>query len=531
DTSAVATAAYTIHSVLTPEGDLVFAENFNKLTKASTTVISNVDEVTDMPGWWGANMYPEVGEIKGGTSSKAGKLVSPEIDLHYNNGKYYVAFFARAFNNRADSTKIRLIAGDETVLVSDLDKTGMFEYVYEFNNGTANTQLTFEALAADYNRFYLDSIRVYQVLPERPMIIVPSSFEMTTVEGTPASLTVTVRGKLLTEDVRVSCPMGNFTVSPAILNKEDVLSESGAEIIVTFNGAVPSDEEVITLTSGKIMSSIEVTAVAEAKPAGEITVVSELTMNTVKGTPVSEKVTVKGKFLENDVTVSCSSDNFSVSPATLSKEAVMSEAGAEFTVTFNGEVEADKVDITLVCGDLTKTIAVTATANGGVTPECDAPTLLSAAVTGKNVVLTWNGETETFRILVYKGVDTVCNTWCADPIYELENLAAGVYNWAVASICKGGLAWATGDSFEVKSVANESAEGLAFRIYPNPTAGVFYVEVAEGARMEIFTVGGVMIRNAELKAGKNELRLENSGIYFVRLTNAHGEAVKRVVVR
>ena len=79
--------------------------------------------------------------------------------------------------------------------------------------------------------------------------------------------------------------------------------------------------------------------------------------------------------------------------------------------------------------------------------------------------------------------------------------------------------------------ANEASEGLAFRIYPNPTAGVFYVEVAESARMEIFTVGGVMVRSAELRAGKNELRLHQSGIYFIRLMNAHGEAVNRVIVR
>ncbi|MDE6694233.1 MAG: T9SS type A sorting domain-containing protein, partial [Bacteroidales bacterium] len=146
--------------------------------------------------------------------------------------------------------------------------------------------------------------------------------------------------------------------------------------------------------------------------------------------------------------------------------------------------------------------------------------------------LTWNGEAEKYRVVVRLGADTVRNEVVAKKSYELKGLEAGIYSWAVASICKGGLAWATGDDFEVvKPLANEGAEGLAFRIYPNPTTGVFYVEVAEGARMEIFTVGGVMIRNAELSAGKNELRLENSGIYFVRLSNAHGEAVKRVVVR
>ncbi|MCM1555860.1 MAG: fibronectin type III domain-containing protein, partial [Bacteroides sp.] len=219
DTSAVVTAAYTVAASLKIEGDLVFLEGFSKSEKASTSAISDFDKVTDMPGWSGENMYPEVSEIKGGTSSKKGKLVSPAIDLGKDGGKYYVAFMARAYNNKNDGTSIQLTAGEETVQVEGLDKESMTEYVYMFNNGTATTRLTFEAINAGSNRFYLDSIRVYQVLPAEPMIIAPATLSMTTVQGTPVSQTVTVKGKLLDEDVAVTCPEGNFTVSPATLAK------------------------------------------------------------------------------------------------------------------------------------------------------------------------------------------------------------------------------------------------------------------------------------------------------------------------
>ncbi|MDE7357583.1 MAG: T9SS type A sorting domain-containing protein, partial [Bacteroidales bacterium] len=162
---------------------------------------------------------------------------------------------------------------------------------------------------------------------------------------------------------------------------------------------------------------------------------------------------------------------------------------------------------------------------------CDAPTRLKATVADKNVTLTWNGAAEKYRVVVLLDKDTVCKAVVTEKSHALNNLKAGVYSWAVASVCEEGEQWAAGDNFEVKVLANEAAEGLAFRLYPNPTTGVFYVEVAESARMEIFTVGGVMVRSAELRAGKNELRLDRSGIYFVRLMNAHGAAVNRVIVR
>ncbi|MDE7337995.1 MAG: hypothetical protein K2M92_01780, partial [Bacteroidales bacterium] len=133
--------------------------------------------------------------------------------------------------------------------------------VYMFENGTADTKITFEAAEAKNNRFFLDSIRVYQVLPNIPMIIAPATLSMATVQGTPVSGEVTVKGKLLDEDVTVTCPSDNFSVSPATLAKEDVMGE-GAKLTVTFNGNKAADTVELTLTSGELTKTIEVTATA-----------------------------------------------------------------------------------------------------------------------------------------------------------------------------------------------------------------------------------------------------------------------------
>ena len=345
DNSPVATIS--IRFKVKVRGELVFHEYFAQFDSSINNEIKKVDSV--LPGWSGTKVYPGGQCLKLGTGSAKGSLTLPKLDLSYDNGTYFVVFTAQAWSK--DATEINLIANGRTEIVSGLDNTsGQYdvahrkEYAFEFNNGTEETEITFEAIKASNNRFFIDSIRIYQVI-DAPTMVVPAT----------------------------------------------------------------------------------------------------LAMSTVLGTPVSQKVTVKGMLLESDVTVSCPTGNFSVEPATLAKEDVMSENGAEFTVTFNATKAADTVEITLTSGELTKTIKVTATA-------------------------------------------------------------------------------------EVSS-ANEGVAELACRLYPNPTTGVFYVEVAENARMEIFTLGGVVVRSAELRAGKNELRLDQSGIYFVRLTNGNGTAVKRVIVR
>ena len=345
DNSPVATIS--IRFKVKVRGELVFHEYFAQFDSSINNEIKKMDSV--LPGWSGTKVYPGGQCLKLGTGSAKGSLTLPKLDLSYDNGTYFVVFTAQAWSK--DATEINLIANGQTEIVSGLDNTsGQYdvahrkEYAFEFNNGTEETEITFEAIKASNNRFFIDSIRIYQVI-DAPTMVVPAT----------------------------------------------------------------------------------------------------LAMSTVLGTPVSQKVTVKGMLLESDVTVSCPTGNFSVEPATLAKEDVMSENGAEFTVTFNATKAADTVEITLTSGELTKTIKVTATA-------------------------------------------------------------------------------------EVSS-ANEGGAELACRLYPNPTTGVFYVEVAENARMEIFTLGGVVVRSAELRAGKNELRLDQSGIYFVRLTNGNGTAVRRVVVR
>ncbi len=82
-----------------------------------------------------------------------------------------------------------------------------------------------------------------------------------------------------------------------------------------------------------------------------------------------------------------------------------------------------------------------------------------------------------------------------------------------------------------EETANEGAELAGVRVYPNPNAGTFSVDVPERARVEIFGLNGAMLMSREVNAGVAAFNLDHSGIYFVRVTANNKTAIKRVVVR
>ncbi|MCM1170417.1 MAG: chitobiase/beta-hexosaminidase C-terminal domain-containing protein [Bacteroides sp.] len=87
-------------------------------------------------------------------------------------------------------------------------------------------------------------------------------------------------------------------------------------------------------------------------------------------------------------------------------------------------------------------------------------------------------------------------------------------------------------AYTLEEVANDVPELAGVRLYPNPTEGEFSVEAPVEARVEIFSANGVIVKSFTMAAGVEEVRLSNSGIYFVRLTAGNGQvAVKRVIVR
>ncbi|MDE6112018.1 MAG: chitobiase/beta-hexosaminidase C-terminal domain-containing protein, partial [Bacteroidales bacterium] len=81
-------------------------------------------------------------------------------------------------------------------------------------------------------------------------------------------------------------------------------------------------------------------------------------------------------------------------------------------------------------------------------------------------------------------------------------------------------------------VANEGEEELAgVSVYPNPTSGLFNLELPVAATVEVFASNGVLVQRMTLGEGNATLNIERSGIYFLRITGEGRTTVKRLIVR
>lgn len=347
DSSAVASATYTIREAWVPQGDTVLYEPFDAFTAGDLSnesnpadgedISSELDIYTLMPGWTGSRVYQSVGTAKMGSSSAAGVLALPSLDLSGNDGAFAISFRAKAWNN--DTTAINLIVNGDTTTVSGLDNQGnsqanLRKYVFFFENGTENTTISFNAIKANKARFFLDDVRVY---------------------------------------------------------------------------------------------------FAEA-------------------------------------------------------------------------------------------------------PACEAPSNLQVINPGCNptVVVNWEGSAASFVVALMNAdaSDTLLMDTVEEKTYEFVDITPNVeYGWAVASLCEdGSLLWTRGENFQV-TLANEALDAINVRLYPNPTSGLFYLELNRDAHADVFSANGTLMESLDLKAGLNEMNLTQKGVYFVRVSNGKTSTVKRVVVR
>ncbi|MDE6112896.1 MAG: T9SS type A sorting domain-containing protein [Bacteroidales bacterium] len=109
----------------------------------------------------------------------------------------------------------------------------------------------------------------------------------------------------------------------------------------------------------------------------------------------------------------------------------------------------------------------------------------------------------------------------------------------VVGNARGGLHFAWGmayrpavpDTSGKPPVAVENLELEGVSVYPNPSGGLFHIELPVAATVEVFTVSGRLCRRLQLGAGTATLRIDRSGLYLLRITGAGRTAVKRLIVR
>lgn len=200
----------------------------------------------------------------------------------------------------------------------------------------------------------------------------PTTLEFTGYATVPQTKTITVTGTNLEGNITVS-RTGAMVYS---VNKTTITAAeaaNGVELTVTWSPTtVGTTTGTITLSSSNAESvTINLTGTAEAATPTIIADKEELNFTAQLNQEKTETINVTGRFLTGNITATLTGDTdvFSVSPATATADAVNSEEGATFTVTFNASEEGTYTGtLTLTgTGAQTVTISLTATANDGGT--------------------------------------------------------------------------------------------------------------------------------------------------------------------
>ena len=82
--------------------------------------------------------------------------------------------------------------------------------------------------------------------------------------------------------------------------------------------------------------------------------------------------------------------------------------------------------------------------------------------------------------------------------------------------------------FDVGTVSVNEIENNVVRIYPNPSKGMFIVEITSDLRMDIVHFTGKTVNSVNLLQGSTTIEINKSGMYFLRFSNG---IIEKVIVK
>lgn len=227
-------------------------------------------------------------------------------------------------------------------------------------------------------------------------------------------------------------------------------------------------------------------------------------------------------------------------------------ADGTFTYDPNTSFIGNDTVIVEICDDGTPALCVNDTIFINVFDPsvCQEPSNLSASnVSGASADLDWieNGTAAIWdlQILVSGGTPSGIPT---DPGVTMKPFTATgltgstAYDFYVRSDCAGdNSGWVGPFTFTTTVGIEENKSNLNLSIYPNPSKGMFSVNVSNNALTEVsitlVSIDGKVISSIKLQADNNkashlmDLSDENNGIYFVKISSNLGETTQKVVIQ
>ncbi len=207
-------------SVMPESTDPCLYEDFSGFTDgahgspASVDLSSSMDDYTLVPGWDGYKVFSAGGEVKLGSSSYNGYVITPEVDMSAGGS---MSFDYAAYGSDNAQVQVFFAADgvDFTQLGNDITPTSEFQtHSIDVPAGTASSRLK---IGTDNKRIYLDNVEVYcggSPVPElqvNPDVL--SDFNYVESNGPSAEQSFTLSGSDLDGTDVTIAPSENYEVS------------------------------------------------------------------------------------------------------------------------------------------------------------------------------------------------------------------------------------------------------------------------------------------------------------------------------
>ena len=161
--------SYTLRVTPKPETtgpELLISENFSAFTddEGSINLGSSLDDYMQNAGWTGSYVYERAGGLQLGSTSYAGSLTSPQLDLTNSNGKVTVKFKAYSYNSTYSPSTLYLNVNGDTDTQQSVSvpygTTGT-EYTVVLDCNAASAQTVMLRTSARRYRVVLTNVEIY----------------------------------------------------------------------------------------------------------------------------------------------------------------------------------------------------------------------------------------------------------------------------------------------------------------------------------------------------------------------------------
>ena len=354
-TAAAYVRDYTLYVNKVKEvSEPILTETFANCDNDATTNIANsLNNYTDNSGWSGSYLYEAAGGLKFGSSSNAGVLTTPALDLSSSGGQVTVKFNAKRYSESENTISIK--NGNNSVVTKTLtDAAGDYIAVIGCSEA-ANQTITFTGS----KRCYVYHVEVY----------LGDASQVLTAAGAPRLKEVVEAGDADDDGLVVT----GITAKEYTVN--DLTAGETYEFYVKANYIDDSNAQ-----SNKKEVTLPDNAPRLAVDPASLTFDEQYT-----GVSTQKTFSVSGANLSGNVTLSVSGDYFTVEPSTLTPT--------------NGTLESTTVTVTYLptaVGSHTATVTISSAGatsaevalSGSAVLQKDVP-VMSAADTETEVGDTW----------------------------------------------------------------------------------------------------------------------------------------------